>query len=138
MIHIATPKEPTTAACGDASAKRFTFWRWKSDCALCKAATAAVSYEVTRSTSVHYPKDRPIRFSALVRFAREHGIPEPFLAEFERDRATACAAGCSKCKSQLPDPVAILDVEANRMVFACPFCSEAKVRARWEKEEWLR
>ena len=34
----------------------------------------------------------------------------------------------------LADPIALLDVNANRMVFACPHCSSPPMRERWERE----
>lgn len=132
-VHLSTPAAPKTAACGDVSAKRFTFWRWKSTCALCKAASAAVALETTRTTTLVYREDLPIRCSALVRYVRVTGGTDVAIAEFERERRIACSV-CPGCKAELPDPIALLDVKANRFVFVCPRCADPGLRDRWEKE----
>lgn len=132
-IHISIPAAPQTAACGDAEAKRFTFWRWKATCVLCKAATAAVGFEQARRTDTVYLAGMPIRYSALVAYVRANGGTEEMLAEFARDKTTAVGV-CPLCKADLADPIALLDVNANRMVFACPHCSSPPLRERWERE----
>ena len=95
--------------------------------------TAAVSLEATRPTETLYRTDLPIRYSTLIAFVRAHGGTEEAILEFERDKNIACST-CTQCKMDLSDPIALLDVKANRMVFACPNCSEPKLRERWEKE----
>ena len=132
--HLSTPSAPEMAACGDGNAKRFTFWRWKSDCTPCKATTAAVSFEKSRSTDTLYRADLPIRYSKLVAFVRDNGGTQEALVEFARDKTIACPPTCHTCGADLSDPIALLDVKANRMVFGCPACSEPKVRERWERE----
>jgi Zn finger protein HypA/HybF involved in hydrogenase expression len=132
-VHLSTPAAPKVAACGDTAATRFTFWRWKATCRTCKAATAAVAYEKAQQTESVYRTDLPIRYSALVRFSRERSMTEAALIEFERDKNIACSV-CPACKADLSDPIALFDVKAHRMVFACPNCSEPKMRARWERE----
>jgi hypothetical protein len=132
-VHLTTPAAPKTAACGNANASVFTFWRWKATCAICKAATAAVSFEKSRNADSTYRTDLPIRFSRLVEFVRANGGTEEAIAEFERDKHIACAR-CPTCKTDLSDPIALFDVKANRMVFACPVCSGAAIRERWERE----
>jgi hypothetical protein len=133
-IHLSTPAAPKTPACGDASAKHFTFWRWKSDCALCKATTAAVAFEKPRQADTTYRADLPIRYSRLIEFAKANGATQEALIEFERDKTIACPPACHTCGHDLSDPIAMVDVVANRMVFGCPGCSESKVRERWERE----
>jgi hypothetical protein len=133
-IHLVTPASPHVAACGNASSGRVTFSRWKATCALCKAATAAVAYEAARPTDTVYRADIPIRYSRLVAFVRENGGTEEAILEFERDKNIACASVCPTCKAGLADPIAMVDVRANRMVFACPACSAPEVRERWERE----
>jgi hypothetical protein len=134
MVHLSTPAAPKIASCGDANAARFTFWRWKATCALCRAATAAVSYEVPRSTDTTYRADLPIRYSWLVEFVLDNGGAKELLAEFARDKGIACPPACHACGTDLSDPIALLDVRANRMVFACPTCSGLNMRERWERE----
>jgi hypothetical protein len=134
-VHLATPAAPTTAACGGADATRFTMWRWRCTCSTCKLITAARPMDAVRNTEVLHRADLPIRYSRLVQHVREHAtIPnvETAIAEFERDRQLA--AHCHKCGPIL-DPIALLDVPANRMVFACPNCTTGAVRARWEAEQ---
>lgn len=130
--HLSTPAAPRIAACGDAGAKRFTFWRWKATCALCKASTAAVSFEKLQHADAVYRTDLPVRYTALVKFVREHGGTESAILEFERDKNIACSV-CPTCKMDLSDPIALMDVKQNRIVFACPGCSPS-LRERWEKE----
>lgn len=133
MIHLATPAAPRTACCGSADATTFTMWRWKATCAPCKAATAAVAYELTQPTTMLYRADLPIRYSKLCAFVRDRGGTEASLIEFERDKNIACSV-CPTCKGDLSDPIALLDVKNNRMVFACPACSAPNLRAQWERE----
>jgi hypothetical protein len=133
VIHLSTPADPKTAACGDVEAKKFTFWRWKATCTLCKAATAAIAFESTRQTDMVYRADLPVRYTRLIKYVRAHGGTEEAILEFERDKGIA-GATCPRCKAALPDPIALLDVTANRIVFACPACSEPKLRKRWEEE----
>lgn len=140
-VHLSTPAAPRTAACGKDDvtvATRFTFWRWKATCAMCVATTAAVSYETTRQAATLYRSDLPIRYSRLVAFVRTNGGTEEALAEFARDKTIACPPTCHTCKADLSDPIALVDVKANRMVFACPSCSEPKIRERWEREGLIR
>jgi hypothetical protein len=132
-VHLSTPASPKTAACGDATAKRFSHWRWKVTCVLCKAATAAVAFDKPREAFTMYFADVPIRYSKLVEFVRANGGTEEAILEFERDKRIACPP-CTKCGMDLTDPIALVDVEANRMVFGCPGCSEQRVRERWERE----
>lgn len=132
-VHLSTPAAPKAAACGDSAARMFTFWRWKATCQLCKAMTAAVSFEKSRPTDVVYRRDIPIRYSRLVEFVRANGGTEEAIIELERDRRIAVSV-CPICKVDLSDPIALLDVVANRMVFGCPSCSEPEVRERWEAE----
>jgi len=132
-IHLATPAAPKTAVCGDAEAKQFTMWRWKATCALCKAASAAVSFEKAQPMDTLYRRDLPIRYSKLIEYVRQIGGAEEALIEFERDKNIACSV-CPTCKADMADPIALLDVKQNRIVFACPMCSEPKLRQQWEKE----
>lgn len=132
-IHLVTPAAPDTASCGDATASSFTMWRWKATCALCKATTAAVSFEKSQPTDTLYRNDLPVRYSRLVEFVRTNGGTEEAIVEFERDKNIACSV-CPACKADLSDPIALMDVRANRMVFACPACSEPKLREQWEAE----
>lgn len=122
-MHLSTPAAPKAAACGEASAVHFTFWRWKATCALCKATTAAVAFEKSRPTNSVYRADLPIRYSRLITFVRANGGTEEAILEFERDKNIACATSCPTCKADLSDPIAMVDVRANRMVFACPTCT---------------
>lgn len=132
--HLSTPAAPKTPACGDASASRFTFWRWKATCALCKATTAAIAFDKAQPKDLQYRSDIPVRYTRLVAYVRENGGPASAIAEFARDKNIACSV-CPSCKADLSDPIALLDVKANRMVFACPACcSDAKLKARWESE----
>jgi predicted RNA-binding Zn-ribbon protein involved in translation (DUF1610 family) len=132
-VHMHTPAHPRAAACGDASAQRFTAWRWKSTCDTCKLITAPRPLDAVVEQSVVYRKDLPIRYSRLVAYVRTHARwpeAETALAEFERERQVA--AHCPKC-GPLADPITLLDVPNNRMVFACPQCATPEVRAQWEK-----
>lgn len=133
-MHLSTPAAPDTAACGEANAKRFTFWRWKATCALCKAMTTAISYDTARSVDTLYRADLPIRYTRLVEHVRANGGTEEALAEFARGKNIACSPTCHACNADLSDPIALMDVKANRMVFACPSCSDTKMRERWERE----
>lgn len=133
-VHLSIPAKPKTAACGDPGAKKFTFWRWKADCALCKATTAAFSYEKAQQADTTFRADIPVRYSKLIAFARSNGINEEALVEFERDKRVACPPACHSCGHDLSDPIALMDVNAFRVVFACPGCSEPKMRERWERE----
>jgi len=134
MVHLSTPAAPKTPACGNADARQFTFWRWKATCVLCKATTAAIGYEKTQRADTLYRSDLPIRYSKLIAFARTNGATAEALDEFARDKGIACAATCHTCKADLSDPIALLDVKANRMVFACPTCSGGALQERWERE----
>jgi hypothetical protein len=134
-VHLSTPAAPKAAACGDAGANRFTFWRWKATCTLCRATTAAVAFDKVQIAETRYRADLPIRYSKLVTFVRANGGTEIALAEFARDKEIACAAGrCSRCMGDFSDPIALFDVTANRMIFACPHCSGGKMREQWEQE----
>jgi hypothetical protein len=133
IIHLSTPNAPKAPACGAVGAKHFTYWRWRATCTLCKVASAAVGYEATRSAVVAYRADIPCRYSALVAFVWANGGTEKAIAEFERDRQIAGSV-CPSCKAALPDPIALMDMQANRMVFACPACSEPKLRERWARK----
>jgi hypothetical protein len=134
-IHLATPVAPKTAACCDITATRFTMWRWQCTCETCKLITAARPMDAVRDTNVLHRADLPIRYSRLVQHVRAHAtLPdvEAAIAEFECERQLA--ARCPRCGPIL-DPIALLDVPANRMVFACPNCTTGAVRARWEAEQ---
>ena|ERR1700691_2751082 len=133
MIHLSIPIAPKVAACGAANAKSFTFWRWKATCTLCKAVTAAVAFDTVQQRDTLYRADLPIRYSKLVAFVRANGATEEAIAEFERDKQVACSV-CPKCKADLSDPIALLDVKVHRMVFACPKCSTPKLCSLWEDE----
>jgi hypothetical protein len=133
-IHLHIPAAPRVAACGDETATKFTPWRWKCTCNLCKIITAARVMDTQGNQDVTYKADLPVRFSTLVALIRRNGLPnaEKSIAEFERDRAKA--ARCNK-HGTLKDPIALLDVPNNRMVFACPDCvNDPKLQARWEVE----
>ena len=135
-VHLSTPANPRVAACGAKSARTLTFWRWKCDCKMCLAITAPRAFDATHASTIGFRADIPIRYSKLVAYVRAQSrLPnvEEAIAEFERDRANA-GSFCPTCKATLPDPVALFDVEANRMVFACPACSSEPVRKRWESE----
>jgi hypothetical protein len=131
-IHLATPATPNTAVCGNAEAKKFTLWRWKATCSLCKAATAAVAFETVQRTNTLYRSDLPIRFTKLVEFVRNIGVIEDAIVEFERDKNIACSV-CPTCKADMSDPIALFDVKRNRMMFACPYCTP-NLHEQWERE----
>jgi hypothetical protein len=133
-VHLHTPASPRVASCGDATATRFTPWRWKATCNLCKLATAARQMDGTREEQIVYRTDLPVRFSALVALVRANGLPnaDVAIAEFERDRKTA--AHCVT-HGELADPIALLDAGNNRMVFVCPECASRTnpgLRRQWE------
>lgn len=135
-IHLATPAAPRVAACGavPTPATHFTFWRWQATCRECVLITAARQMDAQTAADVLYKADIPVRYSALVAYVRKYAtLPnvELAIAEFERDRVTA--ALCKK-HGLLADPIALFDVKANRMMFACPECTTGPTRDRWERE----
>jgi hypothetical protein len=121
--HIHTPAAPRVACCGDKAATKFTPWRWKATCAACKLITQARPLDGTREQQVTYRTDLPVRFSTLIALVRANAAPnvEEAIAEFERDRKTA--AHCTM-HGALADPIALLDMSNNRMVFVCPDCTK--------------
>jgi hypothetical protein len=133
-VHLHTPVRRNLAACGDAKAKRFTMWRWQCSCRMCMMLTAPRPFDTATKQEVIYRADLPLRYSRLVEHVRKHApLPnvEEAIAEFERDRTRS--AHCPK-HGALADPIALMDVPNNRMVFACPDCVEPQWRARWERE----
>lgn len=132
-VHLSTPAAPRSAVCGDADATKFTPWRWKATCSTCKMVSAPRALDAPQRADGTYRTDLPVRYSALVAFVR-HAVPLPnvdeALAEFERERRIA--ARCTRC-GPIEDPIALFDVAANRMVFACPSCTTGPLRERWEE-----
>lgn len=100
---------------------------------MCKAATAAVSYEKAHFTTMAYRTDLPIRYSKVVEFLRSKGETQEALIEFQRDKNIACSF-CPTCGFDLTDPIALFDSVANRVAFACPACSDAALREQWKRE----
>ena len=132
-IHLSTPASPKTPACGAADAKRFTMWRWRATCAMCKSASAARPLDVAHQAEVKHMAGLPVRYSRLVAHVRAHGTGdvESAIREFERDKQIA--SHCSK-HGAIADPIALYDVPGHRMVFACPECTTGPVKDQWEAE----
>lgn len=131
MVHLHTPAARNAAVCGDANAKHFATWRWQCTCTMCKTITAPRPMPDAREERLQYRADLPVRYSNLVAQLRNQDLPnvDEALMEFEHERRVA--AICNKC-GPLPDPIALMDVPNNRMVFICPNCTtNENLRTRW-------
>jgi hypothetical protein len=95
--------------------------------------TGARAFDAQRTKGVTFRADLPIRYSALVAHVRRLAVPGVAVAleELERDRRVA--ARCAR-HGTLADPIAMFDVVANRVVFACPECTTGEAREQWERE----